>query len=216
MRVEWQLQSTVSVTGFQCSSKQASGRLQKKCCVHIQLCVWLCIVCVRKLIPVPPRWWPRERIMQQDADPSTRPEQPPKSATAQKQGTPAKLFFFLSFLVLPLSTYTFHCCIRSHSVGLLWARDRPFEETSTRQHTTPTRDRHRRHSGIRTRNPIKGEAAAAYLWPRGHRDRRPPVCLSQNHTVATEQKTGKDMAHCCPHTTRHKLSCSSETKAGRP
>ena len=128
----------------------------------------------------------------------------------------ARQTFFLSFLVLPLSTYTFHCCIRSHSVGLLWTRDRPFEETSTRQHTTPIRDRHRRHSGIRTRNPMKGEAAAAYLWPRGHRDRRPPVCLSQNHTVATEQKTGKDMAHCCPHTTRHKLSCSSETKAGRP
>jgi hypothetical protein len=46
-----------------------------------------------------------------------------------------------------------------HSVGLLWTSDRPVPETSTWQHTTLTRERHPRPSGIRTRNPSKRAAA---------------------------------------------------------
>jgi len=114
------------------------------------------------------------------------------STTGQKQGTPAK--GFLSFLVLPLSTFSFDCCTRSHSVGLLWTTDRPFEETSTRQHTTLTKDRHPCHSGIRTHNPIKRSAAAAYLRTRGHRDRRPlvlPIPKSyRRHRLASGQGYG--------------------------
>jgi hypothetical protein len=36
-----------------------------------------------------------------------------------------------------------HILDTPHSVGLLWTRDQPDAETSTRQHTTLTRDRHR-------------------------------------------------------------------------
>jgi hypothetical protein len=45
-----------------------------------------------------------------------------------------------------------------HSTGLLWTSDRPDTETSTWQHTTPTKDVHAR-GGIRNRSPGKREAA---------------------------------------------------------
>jgi hypothetical protein len=49
--------------------------------------------------------------------------------------------------------------------------DQPYVETSTRQHTTLTRDRHAP-SGIRTLNPSKQTAEDQRLEPRGHWDRR--------------------------------------------
>jgi hypothetical protein len=51
-------------------------------------------------------------------------------------------------------------------------RDRPAAETSTRQHTTLTTDRHPRPPDeIRTRNPNKRSAADPRFRPRGYRDR---------------------------------------------
>jgi len=50
----------------------------------------------------------------------------------------------------------------SQPVGRLWANDRPDAETSTCQHTTLTRDKHR------TSNPSKRAAADPRLRPRGH------------------------------------------------
>jgi len=60
---------------------------------------------------------------------------------------------------------------RSHSdtpqsVGLLWTRERPVAQTSTRQHTTLTTDRHPCLRRIRTRILIKLEAVS--LRPRSH------------------------------------------------
>ena len=55
-----------------------------------------------------------------------------------------------------------------HSVGLLWTSDQPDAETSTRQNTTLTTDRHPYLGGIRTHNPSKRAAAYPLLKPRGH------------------------------------------------
>jgi hypothetical protein len=55
--------------------------------------------------------------------------------------------------------------LRSHSVGLLWTSDQPNAETSTRQHTTVTKDRQT------SMPPSKRPAADPRLRPRGHRDR---------------------------------------------
>jgi hypothetical protein len=52
----------------------------------------------------------------------------------------------------------------SHSVGLLWASDRPVAETSTWQQTTLTRDKHTP-SGIRTPHPSK-RAAVTFMCGR--------------------------------------------------
>ena len=60
----------------------------------------------------------------------------------------------------------------SHSVGLLWTSDEPDVETSSWQHTTITRDRYPRPSGIRTHNPSKRAAADPCIIRRGHRDHR--------------------------------------------
>jgi len=54
-----------------------------------------------------------------------------------------------------------------HSVGLLWASDRPVAETSIWQHTTITTDIHAP-GGIRTRNPIMRETADPCPIPRSH------------------------------------------------
>jgi len=51
---------------------------------------------------------------------------------------------------------------RARAVGLLWSRNRPIAQTSTGQHTTPSR--------IRTRNTSKRTAADPRLRPRGHRE----------------------------------------------
>ena len=59
-----------------------------------------------------------------------------------------------------------------HSVGLLWTSDQPVAETTTRQHTTFTRDRHPCPGEIRTHNPSKRAAADPHLTPRGHWDRQ--------------------------------------------
>ena len=57
----------------------------------------------------------------------------------------------------------------THSVGLLWTRDRPVTETSTRQHTTLTRDRHPCPWRVRNHNHSKRAATDPRLRPRGHR-----------------------------------------------
>ena len=57
-----------------------------------------------------------------------------------------------------------------HAVGLLWASDQPDVETSTRQHTTLTRETPQYAGGIRTHNPRKRATADQRLIPRGHRD----------------------------------------------
>jgi hypothetical protein len=68
------------------------------------------------------------------------------------------------------------CCTWSHlmthsqSVGLLWTSDQPVAETSTWQHTTPTRDIHAPRE-IRTRNPCKRAAVDWRLRSRGQRNR---------------------------------------------
>jgi hypothetical protein len=55
----------------------------------------------------------------------------------------------------------------THSVGLLWPRDRPDAETSTWKHTTLTREIHVP-GGFRTRSRSKRSAADPRLRPRGH------------------------------------------------
>jgi hypothetical protein len=52
----------------------------------------------------------------------------------------------------------------THSVGVLWTSDRPDAETSTSQHTAPTR--------VRTSTPNKRAAADCRLRPRGRWDRQ--------------------------------------------
>jgi hypothetical protein len=52
-----------------------------------------------------------------------------------------------------------HSKTHTHSVGLLWKRDRPVAVTSTWQHTTLTRNRHPWPNGIRSRNLSKRAAA---------------------------------------------------------
>ena len=71
-----------------------------------------------------------------------------------------------------------HSVTHKHSVGLLWTRDRPVAETSTWQHTTPTRHRHPCPGGIRTRNHNKRAAADPRLRPRGHWCRYAPSNLA--------------------------------------
>jgi hypothetical protein len=58
-----------------------------------------------------------------------------------------------------------------HSVGLLWESDQPYEETSTWQHTTLTRDRHLCPDGIRTHNLSNRTVTDPRLRLRGYRDR---------------------------------------------
>ena len=58
-----------------------------------------------------------------------------------------------------------------HSVELLWTSDQPVAETSTWQHTTPTRERHPCPCGIRTRSLSKRAVADPRLRPRGQWDR---------------------------------------------
>ena len=55
-----------------------------------------------------------------------------------------------------------------HSVGLLWARDRPVAETSTWKHKIPTRDRYPYPGVIRTRYHSKRTATDPRLRPRGN------------------------------------------------
>ena len=62
-----------------------------------------------------------------------------------------------------------HTHTHTHSVGLLWTRDRPVTETSTRQHTTLTRDRHPCPWRVRNHNHSKRAATDPRLRPRGHR-----------------------------------------------
>ena len=73
-----------------------------------------------------------------------------------------------------------------HSVGLLWASDRPAAETHNTQHSQET-DIHAL-DGIRTRNPSKRAAAEPSLRPRGHWDRpysvlRPVISFSHQQRV---------------------------------
>jgi hypothetical protein len=69
----------------------------------------------------------------------------------------------------------FHVITLRHtpqSVGLLWTRDRPVAETSTRQHKHCTREKKiHAPSGIRTHDPTKRSAAYLRLRPRGRWDR---------------------------------------------
>jgi len=64
-----------------------------------------------------------------------------------------------------------YCCNLSHSVthsvGLLWSRDRSDADISTCKHTTLTRDIHVP-GGIRTRNPSKRSGAEPRLRPHRH------------------------------------------------
>ena len=69
-----------------------------------------------------------------------------------------------------------HEVSRSHttthpSVELLWTRDQPVAETSTRQHTTFTTNIYVP-DAIRTHNPSRRAAADLRLRPRGHWDRQ--------------------------------------------
>ena len=57
-----------------------------------------------------------------------------------------------------------------HSVGLLWTRDQPDEQTSTWQHTTLKSDI-QAPGGILIHNPNKRAAADPLLGPRGYWDR---------------------------------------------
>jgi len=59
----------------------------------------------------------------------------------------------------------------THSVGTLRLSDRPITQTSTRQHTTLTRDRLPCPCGIRTCNSSKRAATDPRLRPRSHWDR---------------------------------------------
>ena len=60
---------------------------------------------------------------------------------------------------------------RTHTVGLLWTRDRSVAETSTVQHTTLSSHIHTP-GVIRTRNPNKRTNSDAHLRPRRHHDRK--------------------------------------------
>ena len=64
-----------------------------------------------------------------------------------------------------------HTHTHRHSVELLWTSDQPVAETSTWQHTTPTRERHPCPCGIRTRSLSKRAVADPRLRPRGEWDR---------------------------------------------
>jgi len=58
-----------------------------------------------------------------------------------------------------------------HSIGLLWKSNRPVGETSTRQHTILTTDRHP--YALRDSNPQSEQRTFAHprLRPRGQQDR---------------------------------------------
>ena len=82
------------------------------------------------------------------------------------------LSFFLSFFrSLTSSTYSLYV-YRSHSVGLLWTTDQPVAETSTRQHTTLTKETgiHAAY-GNRTHNSSKRASVDLRRRPRGYWDR---------------------------------------------
>jgi hypothetical protein len=79
-------------------------------------------------------------------------------------------FFYASTALVSLGLLIVEVS-RSHSVEILWTRDRPFAETSILQRTSLERDRHPCPCGIRKPNPCKQEAADPRLRPRGHWDR---------------------------------------------
>jgi hypothetical protein len=59
----------------------------------------------------------------------------------------------------PFGALRLHSLNTPHSVGLLWTNDQPDAESSTRQHTTQTREGHPYPSAVRTHIPSKREAA---------------------------------------------------------
>jgi hypothetical protein len=83
-------------------------------------------------------------------------------------------------LTVGVEVVCFHFITLRHtpqSVGLLWTRDRPAAETSTRQHKHCTRDKHpcpRSDSKPRSQQPFGLDLR---LRPRGHWDRLLPTSL---------------------------------------
>ena len=73
----------------------------------------------------------------------------------------------------------YHTKARTHSVGLLWTRDRLAADTSTWQHTTHETGMLAT-GGIRTRDPSKLAAAESRLRPRGHWDRLADILQLNN------------------------------------
>ena len=66
------------------------------------------------------------------------------------------------------------------SVGLLWMSDQLVAETSTRQNTTITTDRHPCNGGIRTHDLCRRAAVDLRLKPRGHWDRHVRYITDKN------------------------------------
>ena len=122
-----------------------------------------------------------------------------------------RYIFFLSFVLSLTSVYLLivdvegHCCTclhlstQTHTVGLLWTRDRPFAKTLTWQHTILTRDRWP--YPWRDANPQSQQATDPR--PRGHVDLR--VCLFyicilyplNTNYITSSQNTTKFIALCC-------------------
>jgi len=65
----------------------------------------------------------------------------------------------------------------THSVGLLWTRDRPSQRPLP--HNTQHSQETNIHTpiGLRTYNPSKRTAADPRLRPRGHQSQRKRICL---------------------------------------
>ena len=75
----------------------------------------------------------------------------------------------------------------THSVGLLWKRDRPFQRILI-YNTQHKRQTSMPLGGIRTRNPSKRASAHRHLRPRGHWDRPKEVLVHDNICVRYLQK----------------------------
>ena len=100
-----------------------------------------------------------------------------------------------------------------HSLGLLWTSDQPDAETSIRQHTTFTRDRHPCPGEIRTHNPRKRAAADQRLRPLGHWDRHQLFIDLKKACDSVRRGVLCNLTECCTPvklatlTFRHRASC---------
>ena len=106
----------------------------------------------------------------------------------------ARPHHYRGFTITPRHTHTHtHTHMHTHSVELLWTSDEPVAETSTWQHTTPTRERHpcpRWDS-----NPQSQQASSRRPTPYANGIGLSHITYVTNSAVKTTYYVGQELAH---------------------
>jgi hypothetical protein len=91
-----------------------------------------------------------------------------------------------------------HTTTHPQSVKLLWTSDQPVSGTSTREHTTLTKNIHAP-GGIRPHNLSRRAAAVFRRRPCGHCDRHTYACSSFSLCIEHVDRMQAKLCRSCPH-----------------